>query len=667
MNKIKHKISFNRIVLFSVILIANPVISFLLFKNLFIAISILLLHLIFSLFLYNSHKILYTYYFNLTVVISIFIHAELIFNIVYSDYIISDLYNLKKKYYFNKPNLKKDLVDKEYNTTYITNSQGFRISELHNPNDSIKNCDWLFIGDSYTQGAQVDYENLYTNKIQEIHNDKIILNAGISGFGINEEFNYYKTEGYKLNPNKVILQLCNFNDFMKVKEQEFGIADYLMNYSNFIRFILYDFKYENPDELPLGRWTEPFFKNKQHNVDYNIFYKETSEIKNQDLKKFKQTLSEFKNEVEKNDAELIIFLIPTKEQIHYKYFEEVIDNFEIDISKIDMKIPNDFLAKQCDSLGIKLIDLYIPFIESSQQLFFDYDEHLNNFGHQVLSKNISPILAELPKYKTSKISNNNLGDRYPMYIDSNFVSYQSYRDGNMELFVSLKNETFINNSRITYNDIDESHPFVFDNGEKILFTEGNQSTGKTNVIEMYIDGRSRKNLTPQSNIYSSIPFATSEGEKIYFAQWEVDSNNLFSNSYIVELSDGEKKIITSKERESWRPVYANGTLCYIQKNTDNKFDLFLCEMKNGIKRNISNSYFDEWDPSFSPDGKKIVYSANKYGNWDLFIYDIIEKKHLRLTSSNKDEWDPSFSPDGKKIIYAVESGLEKAIYELSLK
>jgi hypothetical protein len=190
--------------------------------------------------------------------------------------------------------------DKEYKTRYITNYQGYRIQNEIDQLTKVDSCDWLFLGDSFTQGAQVDYEDLFTTQLYKKFPDKIILNAGISGFSIVDEYNYYKSEGFKLNPKKVILQICIFNDFMNVIQNEIGISEYLMEYSNIYRQIGYNLKYSSREALPLNRWTEPFYPEEQNNIEYNIFYKTKSKRKSQDVDNFIEYLNKFTDECKIN-------------------------------------------------------------------------------------------------------------------------------------------------------------------------------------------------------------------------------------------------------------------------------------------------------------------------------------------------------------------------------
>lgn len=200
------------------ILLVNPLTIYLLINNLFLVVIIFLISSFLAwLIIYKIRKTRTTlYFFNIIFIISILYHAELIFSLNYSEYVIPNLYHPKGTVYFNKPNIDQTFDDGEYITRYLTNCQGYRISQSNDPEVKINECDWLFIGDSFTQGAQVNFEELYTSKIYNNFPNKIILNAGISGWGLPDYYNYYISEGYKFKPQKVFVQICIFNDFMNV-------------------------------------------------------------------------------------------------------------------------------------------------------------------------------------------------------------------------------------------------------------------------------------------------------------------------------------------------------------------------------------------------------------------------------------------------------------------
>ena len=195
--------------------------------------------------------------FNMCFICSILFNAEVVFKYVYSSLDVPNLYELRGSYYFNKPYLEQKFNDPEFVSYYKTNCQGYRIDEMTSPDIHVGSCDWMFIGDSFTQGAQVNYDKLYSTLVYRYFPNKIIVNAGISGAGLYDELNYFKDKGHLLKPKKVFLQIGSFNDFMNVVERHPIFQDYLVEYSSLYRYFKYNAS--NSDELPLGRWTEPFF------------------------------------------------------------------------------------------------------------------------------------------------------------------------------------------------------------------------------------------------------------------------------------------------------------------------------------------------------------------------------------------------------------------------
>lgn len=605
----------------------------------------------------------------LLLLLSFLLIAEVIYIYVFPQYLIKDPYVLKKNYYFNKPFYKQKFIDKEYSTHYITNSQGFRIGESNDPGVRIENADFIFIGDSFTQGAQVEFDELFTSRVYENFSNKIILNAGISGFNLIDEYYFYKDEGYKYQPEIVFLQLCNFNDFYNVIKKKRSITELLMHYSNFIRLMLYSVKYSHPNTLPLGRWTEPFYEDIRSNINFNIFYEKTSEQKDKDIENFKKYLKLFNDEVRKNGSKLVVLLVPTKEQIYSKFYDEVVSNFKIDITKLDMQKPNKLVQSLAKELNFDLIDLYQPFLKNPNQLFFDYDEHLNKKGHQEVAKQVKHFLSNQGyQTKVERISILNANDRYPQQsVDGKQTSWQSYRDGSLEIF--LGDSEFKNVKRLVSNHTDEIHPTLSPDKKKILFTQGDQEKHQTKVCLIDRNGQNKIVITSENDEYGSIPSFSPDGKKIAYAQWFYKKNKITKPKIVIyDLEKKSKTLVTSDDKEYWRPVFSpdGKSLAYIAKPKGKNFDVFTHKLASNEVKNITNSIFDDWDPNFSPNGKYLAYASNRDGNWDLFITSLNKNKTVRLTNTDGNEWDPAFSSDGKEIYYGAVYGLFNGIYNLPI-
>lgn len=59
-------------------------------------------------------------------------------------------------------------------------------------------------------------------------------------------------------------------------------------------------------------------------------------------------------------------------------------------------------------------------------------------------------------------------------------------------------------------------------------------------------------------------------------------------------------------------------------------------------------------PALSPDGKFLAYAADRAGSFDIYVRQLVGRQTMRLTQHEADDWFPSFSPDGSKIVFRSE-------------
>ncbi|MDH5386550.1 MAG: DPP IV N-terminal domain-containing protein, partial [Candidatus Aminicenantes bacterium] len=90
----------------------------------------------------------------------------------------------------------------------------------------------------------------------------------------------------------------------------------------------------------------------------------------------------------------------------------------------------------------------------------------------------------------------------------------------------------------------------------------------------------------------------------------------------------------------------------IQSNMDGDNEIYLLT-KDKMQKLTDNTWEDEY-PVWSPDGKKIAFTANPRGNYDIFIMNPDGTDITPLTNSSSNEGEPSWFPDGKHIAYARE-------------
>lgn len=85
-------------------------------------------------------------------------------------------------------------------------------------------------------------------------------------------------------------------------------------------------------------------------------------------------------------------------------------------------------------------------------------------------------------------------------------------------------------------------------------------------------------------------------------------------------------------------------------------DLYVFDLIRDKLIRLTNDYYDDRNPSFSPDGKFVVFSSdrtsqNKNFYYNLFLIDLHDFEIKKITSINSDQAYPIFSRDGQKIIF----------------
>ncbi|WP_440948621.1 TolB family protein [Methanosarcina sp. T3] len=142
------------------------------------------------------------------------------------------------------------------------------------------------------------------------------------------------------------------------------------------------------------------------------------------------------------------------------------------------------------------------------------------------------------------------------------------------------------------------------------------------------------------------------GKKITYTQkaagtpsqlWIVDRDG--SNKFRLGTSEN---VGTGKD---WCPLGLR--VIYSAKDSKETSDLWVIDFYGTNQIRLTNTSSNEWNPSFSPNGKWIAYVSDEGGSPDIWLRDIEGNYRARLTNNtgNPDSV-PKWSPDGSKIVFA---------------
>ena len=88
--------------------------------------------------------------------------------------------------------------------------------------------------------------------------------------------------------------------------------------------------------------------------------------------------------------------------------------------------------------------------------------------------------------------------------------------------------------------------------------------------------------------------------------------------------------------------------------------------KSGLIR-LTAGPWDDRDPAWSPDGKRLAFASRREGNWNLFVLEMDSGNVSRITNDGGFEANPSWSPDGAFITYEGYANDNFDIYLVSAK
>ena len=106
-------------------------------------------------------------------------------------------------------------------------------------------------------------------------------------------------------------------------------------------------------------------------------------------------------------------------------------------------------------------------------------------------------------------------------------------------------------------------------------------------------------------------------------------------------------------------------------------EIFVTSVEGGQTKRITNTPQQERMVQWNPDGRSLLYAAERNNNWDIYQTSITRKeepyfyastvlKEEPLIATTKEEFQPRYSPDGKEIAYIEERNILK-VYNVASK
>ena len=189
--------------------------------------------------------------------------------------------------------------------------------------------------------------------------------------------------------------------------------------------------------------------------------------------------------------------------------------------------------------------------------------------------------------------------------------------------------------------------------------------GNAEIYVMDNDGGNQQNLTNDPHADAS-PSWSPDGKQITFVSRRdghvIDGFPTYE-IYVMDNDGGNQQNLTNDSHDDWYPSWApDGEQIAFVSRRDGNFEIYVMDNDGSNQQNLTNTPFDDRDPSWSPDGKRIVFSARRPGHFEnelaitdeIYVMDNDGGNEQRLTKNRRNDWYPSWSPDGKRIAFSAD-------------
>jgi TolB protein len=181
--------------------------------------------------------------------------------------------------------------------------------------------------------------------------------------------------------------------------------------------------------------------------------------------------------------------------------------------------------------------------------------------------------------------------------------------------------------RLTHFGVYTAEGVLSPDGKRIVFTS--LKGGDLDIYVMDANGKNVKQLTHQIG-YDGGPWWSPNGKQIVYRAYHPATDSALA---------------------SYKDLLAQRLV------RPNKMDLWIMDADGGHQRQITHLGAASFGPSWTPDGRKIIFSSNhhtdpKLGNFDLFLINPDGTGLEQITTAPTFDGFPMFSRDGKLLVWA---------------
>jgi len=193
-------------------------------------------------------------------------------------------------------------------------------------------------------------------------------------------------------------------------------------------------------------------------------------------------------------------------------------------------------------------------------------------------------------------------------------------------------------------------------GRYVIFHGRFAEAGVDHLWEIAATGKELRQIS-HAAAPDAAPSCSADGVHIAFLSGRSGENEI----WICERLHGEFTQITKSGGTFGAPAYAaDGKWIAAPRRVfpggETNFDLWTMNARGRRLRPVAETFENEIEPAWAPDGRTLFFASDRYGNWDILASDLGGGKRRRLTGPETEDRTPAVSPDGRYVVYARREG-----------
>ena len=143
-------------------------------------------------------------------------------------------------------------------------------------------------------------------------------------------------------------------------------------------------------------------------------------------------------------------------------------------------------------------------------------------------------------------------------------------------------------------------------------------------------------------------------------------DGLGAEIYVMNADGSGQTRLTNNIADDWYPSWSpDGRQIIFLSDRDGDIEIYIMNADGSEQTRLTNSPGSEWLPSWSPDRSRIAFSDNRDGNVEIYVMNADGSGRTNLTNNPANDWAPSWSPDGRRIAFVSDRDGNNEIYVMN--